>query len=144
MDEFMSGRRSTESSPSRAFDLALPPSRRIGSIVRRALEDLDLPEPVLEEAQLLASELVSNSIRHAGLSRFDEIHVTATVRGRTLRVDVVDGSDAQLSPLAGTIRPAPGAESGWGLYLVDHIASRWGSMPGRYWFQLDVDGERER
>ena len=132
------------SESSYAFDLSLPPTRRVGAVVRRAFEDLDLPQETLEEAQLLASELVSNSVRHAGLSRFDEIRITAQVTGKTLRVDVFDRSSAALEPLAGSIRPAPGAESGWGLYLVDHIAARWGSMPGRYWFQLDVAGNRAR
>jgi anti-sigma regulatory factor (Ser/Thr protein kinase) len=108
------------------------------------LEDLALPPEALEEAQLLASELVSNSIRHAGLSRFDEVRVTAAVTGNTLRVDVFDRSRTEMQPLAGSIRPPPGSESGWGLYLVDHIASRWGSMPGRYWFQLDIPDPRAR
>lgn len=138
------GQRSADPDGAQTFDLSIPPTRRIGAIVRRALEDLDLPQETLEEAQLLASELVSNSIRHAGLSRFDEVRITARVSGNTLRVDVYDRSQTELQPLAGSIRPAPGAESGWGLYLVDHIASRWGSMPGRYWFQLDVSGERAR
>lgn len=136
------GSKSAEPNGSQTFDLTLPPSRRIGAVVRRALEDLDLPQEALEEAQLLASELVSNSIRHAGLSRLGHIRVTAKVSGQTLRVDVFDRASGELPALAGTIRPAPGAESGWGLYLVDHIASRWGSMPGRYWFQLDVSRDR--
>jgi len=131
-------RRSAEPAGSQAFELSLPPTRQIGAVVRRALEDLDLPTEALEEAQLLASELLSNSIRHAGLSRLDEVRVTAAVSGNTLRVDVYDRSRRELQPFAGSIRPAPGSESGWGLYLVDHIASRWGSMPGRYWFQLDI------
>ncbi len=137
----MKGRRANPNE-AHSFDLSLPPSRRIAALVRRALEDLDLPQTALEEAQLLASELVSNSIRHAGLSRFDEVRIKAAVSGTTLRVDVFDGSKTALQPLAGAIRPAPGAESGWGLYLVDHIATRWGSMPGRYWFQLDVSEGR--
>jgi hypothetical protein len=38
--------------------------------------------------------------------------------------------------VSGSIRPAPGAESGWGLYLVDRLASRWGTSAGGYWFEL--------
>ena len=136
------GRRNVQADGSQAFEITLPPTRQIGAVVRRALEDLDLPRTALEEAQLLTCELVSNSFRHAGLSRFGEIRVTAQVTGTTLRVDVFDRSSSVLEPFAGSIRPAPGAESGWGLYLVDHIASRWGSMPGRYWFQLDVSAGR--
>src|SRR5436189_56651 len=36
--------------------------------VRRAFENLDLPPRLLDDAKLLASELVTNSIRHSGLA----------------------------------------------------------------------------
>lgn len=126
---------------SHSFEISLPPSRWIGRVARRALEHLDLPQDTLESAQLVLSELLSNSVRHARLSRFDQIRVTALISDGTLRVDVIDGSNVR-DTLAGAIRPAPGAESGWGLFLVDRIASRWGSMPGRHWFQLDLPGDR--
>src|SRR2546428_2395399 len=35
------------------------------SAVRRAIETLDLPETLIDDAKLLVSELVTNSIRHA-------------------------------------------------------------------------------
>jgi len=41
--------------------------------------------------------------------------------------------------VSGSIRPAPGAESGWGLYLVDRVASRWGTSAHGYWFELHQD-----
>ena len=137
------GTRNQQVRGSRSFEISLPPSRWIGGVARRALENLDLPHEALENAQLILSELLSNSVRHARLSRFDQIRVTAAVSDGRLRVDVIDGSNVR-DALAGAIRPAPGAESGWGLFLVDRIASRWGSMPGRHWFQLDLAGETDR
>jgi anti-sigma regulatory factor (Ser/Thr protein kinase) len=121
----------------RSLDLHLPATPKIASLVRRALSYLELPHDQLEVAQLLASELVTNSIRHSGLNPTDEVRIRAAHNGERLRVDVYDRSKAELHPLAGSIRPAPGAQSGWGLYLVDRLAARWGTSPGRYWFELE-------
>jgi hypothetical protein len=41
--------------------------------------------------------------------------------------------------VSGSIRPTPGAESGWGLFLVDRLASRWGTAAGGYWFELRAE-----
>ena len=96
-----------------------------------------MPLPLAFDAQLLVSELVSNSVRHAGLGRDDLIRVTADWSGDRLLVHVRDGGRARpASPVSGSIRPAPGAESGWGLYVVDRLASRWGTTAGGYWFEL--------
>jgi anti-sigma regulatory factor (Ser/Thr protein kinase) len=103
-----------------------------------------LPAPLLEVARLLTSELVTNSIQHAELGPHDSIRVRADWSGTRLRVDVRDRVETRgQHPVAGAIRPAPGAESGWGLFLVDRLASRWGSSPGRYWFELELDTRKE-
>jgi serine/threonine-protein kinase RsbW len=113
--------------------------------VRRALSDLPLPAAVLKDAQLLASELVGNSIRHAGLNRDDRIRIRANLSGGRLRVEVFDqASVTGRSSVAGAVRPGPGAESGWGLYLVDRLATRWGRGHGKHWFELEVDQQAER
>jgi anti-sigma regulatory factor (Ser/Thr protein kinase) len=125
----------------RSLDLHLPATPKIASLVRRALSFLELSADQLEVAQLLASELVTNSIRHSGLHPSDEVRIRAAHNGERLRVDVYDRSKAELHPLAGSIRPAPGAQSGWGLYLVDRLAARWGTSPGRYWFEIEDDEE---
>jgi len=112
------------------------------SKVRRALGELPMPTPLLEDATLLVSELVTNSIRHAGLHPSDPIWVKAEWTGTRLRVDVIDRGDLP-SPrsVAGAIRPTPGAQSGWGLYLVERLATRWGRGPGRYWFELESQAD---
>jgi anti-sigma regulatory factor (Ser/Thr protein kinase) len=107
---------------------------------RRALSQLQLPLPLAFDAQLLVSELVSNSVRHAGLGRDDRIRVTADWSGDRLMVHVRDGGrPRRAAPVSGSIRPAPGAESGWGLYFVDRLASRWGTTASGYWFELRGD-----
>lgn len=97
-----------------------------------------MPEPLLDDARLLLSELLSNSVRHAGLTPGDEIGIRADWRGDRLRIDVRDRTTGSVpSQVAGAIRPEPSSESGWGLYLVDTVATRWGSAPGRYWFEIE-------
>ena len=107
--------------------------------VRWALEGLDLPELMLRDAVLLTTELVSNSVRHAGLGADDLIQVQVDRGGGTVRVNVRDGGTwAPPDGTIGSIQPSPGAESGWGLYLVDKLAARWGTdRGGGFWFELE-------
>jgi anti-sigma regulatory factor (Ser/Thr protein kinase) len=124
----------------RRLDLRLRATRTAPTRARRALSQLQLPLPLAFDAQLLVSELVSNSLRHAGLGRDDLIRVTADWSGHRLKVHVRDRDRPRRgSPVAGSIRPAPGAASGWGLYLVDRLANRWGTTAGGYWFELRGD-----
>jgi anti-sigma regulatory factor (Ser/Thr protein kinase) len=122
------------------LDFRLRATRTAPLRARRALSQLQLPLPLAFDAQLLVSELVSNSIRHAGMGRDDLIRVTADWSGGRLRVHVRDGGlPRRAPPVVGSIRPAPGAESGFGLYLVDRLASRWGTTASGYWFELRGD-----
>lgn len=124
----------------RRLNFSLRPTWVAPTKARRALSQLRLPLPLAFDAQLLVSELVSNSVRHAGLGRDDLIRVTADWSGDQLMVHVRDGGrPTHGSLVAGSVRPAPGAESGWGLYLVDRLASRWGTTTGGYWFELRRD-----
>lgn len=110
--------------------------------LRHALGELDLPPEMSEDARLLLTELVSNCIRHAGLRLAELILIRASWDGTRLRIDVRDGgAPGTQAPVAGAIRPDPGAESGWGLYLVDRLAARWGRASGRYWFELERSGK---
>jgi anti-sigma regulatory factor (Ser/Thr protein kinase) len=126
------------------LELRIPATAPAISGAREAFDDLGLPEPALEEARLLVSELVTNSIRHSGLRRHEQVRVRADWSGSRLHVDVFDrpASSSVVGHIAGTIRPPPDEGSGWGLFLVDRLADRWGSAPGRYWFELDVGSQR--
>ena len=116
--------------PAGRLDLLVPAVPESVSEVRHVIETLGLSPTLLEAARLLVSELVTNSVRHSGLGPDEQVRVT-----------VRDRPTPASSPVAGTIRPAPGAESGWGLYLVDQLASRWGTASGEeggYWFELET------
>ena len=106
------------------LELSVPPDLSALADVRRSFDAFGLPPRVREDAQLLVTELVSNSIRHAELRADERIRIWAGWSGRRLKVIVRDRDDGQPSQpvrIAGSIRPAPGAESGWGLFVVNHL-----------------------
>ena len=130
----------------------MPPDLSALADVRRSFDALGLPRNVRDDAQLLVTELLSNSIRHAALRADERIRIWAGWSGRRLKVIVRDHDHGPLGrqgrdvKVAGSIRPAPGAESGWGLFIIDQLATRWGTIhdgaPG-YWFELDLDRSPE-
>lgn len=88
---------------------------------------------VVELAQLLVSELVTNAVAHAGTP----VAIQCAPTDGGLRVSVWDGS----SHLPRPEQPDAWAERGRGLVLVDTLASRWGAdpQPGNgksVWFEL--------
>ena len=123
----------------RRLDASVRATSKAAWQARRALRRLALPGPLADHAELLVSELVTNSVRHAGLSPDDLIRVTADWSGSRLKVAVRASRGVLPPPVSGSIRPAPGAESGWGLFLVNRLASRWGTAAGGYWFELRAD-----
>ena len=131
------------------LELSVPPDLSALAEVRRSFDAVGLPPGVRKDAQLLVTELVSNSIKHAELRVGERIRIWVGWSGRRLKVTVRDRDDGQPSQpvgsqpvgIAGSIRPAPGAESGWGLFIVNQLATRWGAMRdggSGYWFELDA------
>jgi anti-sigma regulatory factor (Ser/Thr protein kinase) len=105
---------------------------------RQAFQEFagELDPPVFDEARLLVTELVSNSVRHgAG----DCVRVIVDLRGpRRLRCEVIDQGSGFL-PLA---RPVGSQEDGgWGLLLVESLSESWGVREGstHVWFELARD-----
>lgn len=94
-----------------------------------------LDDALVDDAVLLVSEIVSNSVRHASLDEADAIQVRVRGSNSMLHVDVVDpgpGFDPQRLPTART-------NGGWGLRLLDRLATRWGvdrNDVTRVWFEL--------
>jgi integral membrane sensor domain MASE1/anti-sigma regulatory factor (Ser/Thr protein kinase) len=106
---------------------------------RRAIREL---EPKLEHAlytnlRLLVSELVSNSIRHAHVPASASLELRATVFTDHVRVEVGDDGHG-FEP--GEQVPDRESASGWGLFLVDQLADRWGvanTHGTNVWFEID-------
>ena len=99
-----------------------------------------VPPSAREDILLLVSELVTNAVRHAGVGPDGWVRVELRRSARRVRVEVAHpGNGFQHKPAP----PAPEANGGWGLVLVDRIADRWGitsSTDGtRVWFELRPD-----
>lgn len=102
-------------------------------IVRLGL--LGLPERVLETAELLTSELVTNAIVHG----HTEPTLTIEIGEERLRVEV---KDADLRMDLEPLEIDPTRAHGRGLAIVAALASSWGIEPrsnGKaVWFQLTL------
>jgi anti-sigma regulatory factor (Ser/Thr protein kinase) len=105
---------------------------------RLALSDLDsrLDASVAFDVRLLVSELVTNSVKHAGVSEDDSIMLDVDISGEVVRCEVRDHGPGFERPLAS---PPDDADEGWGLFLVEQLADEWGVDSGRraVWFQID-------
>lgn len=120
--------------------LQFPRDEHAPAAARRAIEDL---RPIcgadaVADARLLVSELVTNSVQHG---RGDSIvlHVDAGLPG-VLRCEVIDDGHGFV-PRA---RRQSATVGGWGLDLVERIASSWGVREGstHVWFELPTASAR--
>jgi anti-sigma regulatory factor (Ser/Thr protein kinase) len=121
-------------------ELDLPARADSVARARRGLERLRgrIAEPLFEDLRLLISEVVTNSLRHAGLTSSDRVDVVVSARPASVHAEVFDRGPGFDAP---DTEPDAGAASGWGLFLVEQLADRWGvdHVQGRtrVWFDLD-------
>jgi anti-sigma regulatory factor (Ser/Thr protein kinase) len=125
----------------------LPGTPQSAAIARQiARQALGAGHPATDTAMLLASELVTNSVKH---SRSGEPGGTVTVAlcsgpaGILIQVRDDGGpSEPRVAELS-----SEGAEHGYGLLLVDLLAERWGTISspdGRItWCRVGVPGRAE-
>ena len=81
-----------------------------------------LDDRELGDAELVASELVSNSIRHAGLSAHEVVRVRAAALDDVLHLEVED--DGRAGPPRR--RPPDAITGGIGLNVVEALSQAWG------------------
>jgi anti-sigma regulatory factor (Ser/Thr protein kinase) len=112
----------------------LAPSRARAAMIGRC-EGFNLDEPLLDTLALLVSEVVANAVRHSRAPAQEPIVLAASVSSGAVHVAVTDAGDGfaleELKP--------PDVHGGWGLYLLDTSASRWGvnrAAGTRVWFEL--------
>ncbi|MEU0517128.1 ATP-binding protein [Streptosporangium sp. NPDC006007] len=115
---------------------SVPQARRY---VRHLLEGIGHPQA--DDALLLVTELVTNSVRHSDSGRVPggRVSVSIATHDGTLHIDVLDAGSKGHEP---RLRPGVNAGSGGGrgLWLVHELSSAWGwyeTPAGRVvWFQL--------
>ena len=127
---------SSTSSVDDGISLRLRGGPEAAARARRALSKLraDIDPPLMETLRLLVTELVANSVRHA---HADTVVLKILV-GRSVVLTEVTDEGPGFDP-ADTGSPGTD-ESGWGLFLVERLAERWGvNQQGgatRVWFEL--------
>jgi anti-sigma regulatory factor (Ser/Thr protein kinase) len=112
-------------------DVTTPAAAR--RFVRAALESVEADPVVIETAELLTDELVTNAIVHAD----SKSHLFIRAVKGVVRVEITDPDD-RLPTMA---VPNPDALGGRGLVIVNGLASAWGVEPttegGKtVWFEL--------
>jgi anti-sigma regulatory factor (Ser/Thr protein kinase) len=123
------------------LEVSLPPEAGAAAAARQAIDGLadlrKLPQ-VAFDVRLLVSELVANSVRHAGLAASQPVRLVVDLTRGRLRCEIHDGGRGF------TARGAPDAgsgEGGWGLHLVDRLTDRWGvdEREGTLvWFEIEL------
>lgn len=95
----------------------------------------DIPASVLDDVRLVTSELVTNSVRHAGNPPGHPIQVILNINPDRVRLEVIDRSVFDPTPETSTeLR-----EVKWGLVLVDRIADDWGRISeGGIWAEFGL------
>jgi anti-sigma regulatory factor (Ser/Thr protein kinase) len=126
--------------PDISFELAGGPYAVTAA--RLALADLDgsLDPSTAFDIRLLVSELVTNSVQHASVSAEDSIRLHVDIGSETVRVEVSDKGPG-FEP--GEPLPDTSTDSGWGLFLVNQLADRWGverESDSCVWFEIDRSG----
>jgi anti-sigma regulatory factor (Ser/Thr protein kinase) len=122
------------------LDVELPRTVRAPAVAREAMRELcrDLIEgDMLTDAELLVSELVTNALRHGD----GRIVLRGGLDADKLMVEVIDEGGGFEHELR---RRDFDDVGGWGLGLVEDLASRWGVHEGttHVWFELERPGPR--
>ena len=125
-----------------AFEISLPPAPSAATQARTEVTERlaeRLGKRTLEDVRLLVTELITNALRHGSLKPGDQVSVKASLTEDVVRIEVTDPGTA------GDVAPrAPGPRGGgYGLYLVEHLAKRWGvdrREGTTVWCELVPDG----
>lgn len=116
----------------------LPRSHEAPSEARGIVRDLlgrrSASREVVENTELVVSELVTNALRHGE----GGIELRLRLGDATALVEVVDGGRGSVA----AVHPRPPDEDGgWGLHIVERLAERWGVFEGttHVWAELTLD-----
>ncbi len=132
----LTGGHAAVSRAERAFRIRVGGDELAPRQARRQVATLesDLERPLLDTTQLLVTELVTNSVRHAGAAA---VELAVSVDPKRVRVEVSNPGP----PFEPRSREQTEQQnSGWGLFLVDELSDAWGvsddSAGQRVWFEI--------
>jgi hypothetical protein len=117
------------------FRKRLPRTDLAPSLARAALvaTAVGIPVRALDDAVLLTSELVTNSVTH---TESEWIELVITLETDRLRIAVSDQSRTTINPRT------PDVDGGWGVRIVGEVATRWGverhATGKTIWAEIDV------
>jgi anti-sigma regulatory factor (Ser/Thr protein kinase) len=121
------------------LSLDIPCDRHAPATVRDALGEVHDGIWSLDDGLLVASELVTNAVRHSGCQPDHTLQVSVGLAREGLVISVHDPGISRVDAEPRTTEDIePG---GWGLRIVDQLATRWGAeRPDGYrvWAELPV------
>jgi serine/threonine-protein kinase RsbW len=105
-------------------DIRVPLTAAAAASIRHAIADAlagHVPNRTVADAQLVLSELVTNSVRHSGLDGDAMLRIAASLAGGVLRLEVIDEGEGAV-----VVRPPSIAGGGFGLNVVEMLSRAWG------------------
>ena len=120
---------------------SLAPDRHAAFAARRALDEFggELEEDISERSALVVTEVVTNSVTHAGLTSAQPIELNIELFAECLRIEVTDEGTRSFDPVV--TPPLAGQNSGRGLWMIDQLTDRWGvefTRSTRVWCEFDL------
>jgi len=129
------------------LDLRVPTGPRAPAYARTLVSAFHdhVSTDVLDDLVLLVSEVVTNVVRHSGQAPGEAIDLRIRATRSSVRLEVVDQGSG-FEPSAVRVHD-PAEPGGWGLYIVDRLADRWGVVRqggSLVWFEIDAGPEGRR
>jgi two-component sensor histidine kinase len=118
-------RRSAREDGVRLLDASFAVTPRAPAQARHAIDEIGpvVPSDVKEPLRLIASELVANAVQHGPLGQQRSIRLRAEAWRGSIRLEVLDEGEG----FSWSTRVPPGTDyHGWGLSIVESLASSWG------------------
>lgn len=109
--------------PARTLTITVTPGPEAPAVARRAVEAFLVETPIVDEVQLVASELVTNAVLH-GCSEPLEIHVRSF--DDFARIEVISASLRRPDREPVARRSQGGSDGGFGLAIVEALSDAWG------------------
>lgn len=120
---------------------SLAPDMDAPAAARRMLDGFrgQLDDDVIDRGALVVTEVVTNSVTHAGVTAAQPIDLNIQESPGCLRIEVTDEGTAGFDPVV--TLPYVGQSSGRGFWMIDQLTDRWGidfMRTTRVWCEFDL------